>query len=133
MFFNLLLLFTLVPVIELTLLIKVGSHIGALPTVLIVIGTGIFGAYLARLEGLLLLQRIQTELNQGRMPAESLIDGFIILISGVLLITPGFLTDLLGFAGLIPFCRTLIKRWIKRKIEQAMREGRVITITPFRR
>lgn len=129
----LILLFTLVPVVELTVLIKVGQYIGAALTVGIVIFTGVTGAYLAKMQGLITLQRIQDEVNQGIMPADRLFDGMIILCSGILLITPGFITDLIGLMGLIPWTRNWFKRWLKRKIEDMIHQGRVVTITSFRR
>ena len=96
MLLRLLLLFTIVPLVELYLLIRLGTYIGAADTVAIVIGTGVVGGLLARSQGLAVVHRIRTELNQGRVPAESLFDGLLILISGAMLITPGLLTDGLG-------------------------------------
>lgn len=128
----LILLFTVLPAVELALLIKVGSIIGAGYTVLIVISTGVAGAYLARLQGFLTLRRIQEELNQGIMPADALFDGFLILCSGILLLTPGFLTDIIGFIGLFPFTRYLLKRWLKRKADEMIKQGKIITFTSFR-
>lgn len=128
----LILLFTIVPVVELFLLIKVGQVIGAWSTVSIVILTGVGGAYLAKMQGLITLAKIQEEVNQGIMPADKLFDGFLILCSGILLLTPGFLTDLLGFMGLIPWTRNLVKRWLRKKIEYIISQGRVLTITSFK-
>ncbi|MFC1703910.1 FxsA family protein [Candidatus Omnitrophota bacterium] len=128
----LILLFTVVPVVELFLLIQVGQYIGAFSTVAIVIITGVTGAYLAKLQGLITLYRIQEEINQGRMPADRMVDGVIILCSGILLLTPGFLTDLIGFMGLIPATRDLFKRWLQRKLQDMVRNGEVIEIKSFR-
>ena len=128
----LILLFTIIPVIELTLLIKVGQSIGAAYTISIVILTGVAGAYLAKLQGLITLRRIEEEVNQGRMPADRLFDGVVILCSGLLLLTPGFITDLIGFMGLIPITRGLFKRWLRGRIDDIISQGRVITITSFR-
>ncbi|MCP4652024.1 MAG: FxsA family protein [Candidatus Omnitrophica bacterium] len=124
----LILLFTLVPALELVLLIKVGSYIGLGATIAIVIFTGITGAYLAKLQGLLTLYRIQNDINRGVMPTDKVLDGVIILCSGLLLLTPGFITDGLGFVGLIPFTRNLLKAWFKYKIEGMVNRGQVITI-----
>ena len=124
----LILLFTLVPIVELALLIKVGQYIGVGYTLGIVIFTGVVGAYLAKMQGLFTLRRIQDDINQGRMPKDTLFDGVLILCSGILLLTPGFITDLIGFIGLIPFTRNLFKRWLKRKIEDMISHGKVITI-----
>jgi len=125
----LILLFTVVPVIELTLLIKVGEYIGAFYTVLIVVFTGVAGAYLTKIEGLATLFTIKNEVNQGNMPLDSLLDGFIILCSGLLLLTPGFITDILGFSGLIPFFRGIIKRKIKHKLESMVSSGQTINFS----
>jgi len=128
----LILLFTLIPVIELALLIRIGQHIGVGYTLGVVIFTGVTGAYLAKMQGLITLRRIQEEVNQGRMPADKLFDGVLILCSGILLLTPGFITDIIGFMGLIPLTRILFKRWLKRKIEDMISHGQVITISSFR-
>ena len=128
----LILLFTVVPVIELAILIKVGQYIGVSYTLGIVVITGVVGAYLAKLQGLLTLGRIQDDINQGIMPADRLFDGVLILCSGILLLTPGFITDLIGLMGLIPFTRRFFKRWLSRKIKNIISQGRVITITSFK-
>ena len=88
MFLRLFLLFTLVPLVELYLLITIGTYLGAGPTILLVLGTGMAGAYLARLEGWRTWRKIQTESQRGVTPANELIDGVLILAAGVLLITP---------------------------------------------
>ncbi len=124
----LILLFTIVPVIELALLIKIGKFMGVTYTLGVVIFTGVTGAYLAKMQGLITLRRIQDDVNQGQMPADKLFDGMLILCSGILLLTPGFITDLIGFMGLIPWTRNVFKRWLKRKIEDMINQGRVITI-----
>ena len=128
----LILLFTLVPVIELALLIKIGQFIGVAMTVWIVILTGVSGAYLTKMQGLLILRQIQEKVNQGIMPADQLFDGLIILCSGLLLITPGLITDVVGFLGLIPRVRNLLKLRLKRKIKQMIQQGQVITVTSFK-
>ena len=128
----LILIFITVPIVELALLIKIGQYIGVGYTILIVILTGVTGAYLAKMQGLLTLRRIEEDVNQGRMPADKMFDGVLILCSGILLLTPGFITDLIGFMGLIPLTRNLFKRWLKRKIEDMISQGRVITITSFK-
>ena len=116
MLLRLLLLFTIVPVLELALLIQVGEHFGVLPTVSIVLATGFAGAWLARSQGLLALRRLQRELATGSFPAEEILDGVIILAGAMLLLTPGFLTDLVGLAALVPGSRHLIKRILKRGV-----------------
>jgi UPF0716 protein FxsA len=122
MFIRLLLLFTFVPVLELVILLKVGAWIGVAPTIALILLTGIAGAYLARTQGLDLAMRIQRELNEGRLPAEELLDGAMVLVGGILLLTPGFFTDLCGFILLVPgtrqFCKKTVRLWMKRYIDQ---------------
>jgi UPF0716 protein FxsA len=122
---RLFLLFTIVPLVELYLLIKIGGAIGALSTILIVIGTALLGVYLARLEGLRTLRQINHSLSQGVLPAEELVDGLFIFTGGVLLITPGVLTDFLALLLLIPFTRTYIKRWLRRRFDRMAASGNV--------
>ena len=128
----LILLFTLVPLIELAILIKIGQYMGVAYTIGIVLLTGVVGAYLAKMQGLITLRRIQEDVNQGIMPADKMFDGVLILCSGILLLTPGLLTDIIGFMGLIPLTRNLLKRWIKAKVEDVISQGKVITITSFK-
>lgn len=122
MFIRLLILFTIVPVVELYVLLQVGGLIGAGPTIALILLTGIAGAYLARTQGFDLLRRIQGEMAQGRLPTGELLDGALVLVGGVLLLTPGFCTDLLGFSLLVPVTRAFIKRfarlWLQRMIER---------------
>jgi UPF0716 protein FxsA len=128
----LILLFTLVPIIELALLIKIGQYIGVFATLSIVIITGVLGAILAREQGLRTLKKIETEINSGVMPSEEILDGIMILCGGILLLTPGLITDMVGFLTLIPFTRSLIKKGLKKKIQKIVNEGRVISITSFK-
>ena len=123
MFFTkLLILFVIVPVTELYILIEVGKRIGSLATIGIIIFTGILGAYLVKNQGFMILKKIQNDLNDGIMPGDSLIQGAIILAGGILLLTPGFVTDTVGFIFLIPVSRNVIKKyllkWLKGKIEK---------------
>ncbi len=121
------LLFTIVPVIEIALLIKLGGWLGVLPTVAMVVGTGALGAWLARQQGLKALRAVQSEMASGRMPADALLEGILVLLGAVLLITPGVLTDLMGLALLIPPIRrvvcVLLRAW-------AMKRVRMVTISP---
>lgn len=125
MFIRLLILFTLVPIVELYVLIEIGSMIGTLPTIILIFLTGIAGAYLARMQGFSLLNRIQNEMNQGRMPRSELVDGAMILVGGVLLLTPGFCTDLLGFSLLIPVTRNIYKGWLVQWLEKKLASGQI--------
>jgi len=131
MFGYLILLFTLVPAIELMLLIEVGGAIGAGNTILIIVFTGVLGAYLARLQGFLVFQKIQNDLNRGVMPNSEMIDGLMILVGGIVLLTPGFITDALGFLLLIPWTRFLIKKWFTKRFESMIARGQISTSTPF--
>lgn len=119
---RLFLLFLIVPVIEIYLLLKVGSLIGAVPTVAILLAISFLGAWLVRHQGFLVLRRIQTELAQGHLPAAELLDGALILVGGVLLLTPGFFTDFLGIFFLFPPTRVAIKRmmgiWLQRRLSR---------------
>lgn len=121
MFFRLLLLFTLVPIIELYILIKIGTIIGPLPTLGIVIATALLGAYLVKIQGVLVLYRMREEVRHGRFPGNPLVDGFLILIAGALLITPGVLTDITGFLILWPATRRHTKKWLKKKLLKYLR------------
>ena len=103
-----------IPLVELYLIIEVGSHIGALWTVLLVVGTAVIGVQLLRLQGFNTLKRAQENMARGSMPAMEMMEGIILAVGGALLITPGFLTDTLGFLCLIPITRqALIRRFIK--------------------
>ena len=117
MLLKLFLAFTIIPIIEIYLLIEIGSMFGALTAVTLVILTGFLGAFLARMQGLQTLYRIQESLREGRMPSGELLDALLIVIAGLVLLTPGFLTDSAGFLLLIPATRNFIKYWLRRQIE----------------
>ncbi len=125
MFLKLFLAFTLIPVIELYLLIKVGSLIGAFNTILLVLFTGFFGAWLARLEGMNTMLKVRTSMHQGLMPAEELTDALIIFCAGVVLITPGLLTDAAGLLLLWPVTRKPIKKYLRKKFDQIIQNGHI--------
>jgi UPF0716 protein FxsA len=125
MFIRLLILFTLVPILELYVLLEIGSLIGTMATVALIFMTGIAGAYLARVQGFSLVNKIQSEMNQGRVPKGELLNGAMILVGGVLLLTPGFCTDLLGFSLLVPLTRDLYKGFIRRWMEKMMASGQI--------
>jgi len=117
------LLFTLIPLLELFLLIKIGNHIGALNAILLVLGAGISGAFLASAQGVRTFHRIQLNLSQGIMPGEEIIDGLLIFVAGVLLITPGLLTDVAALFLLIPYTRNIVKRMLRRKFDRMAAAG----------
>jgi len=118
MFLKLFLAFTLVPFIEIYLLIKIGAQIGAFNTILIVILTGLLGASLARLEGIKTMTKVRESLNRGDLPAEEMLDAMLIFVAGVVLLTPGFITDLTGLALLVPKARYWFKRWLRKKFDE---------------
>tara|TARA_R110002049_G_scaffold37043_3_gene117204 strand:+ start:2146 stop:2601 length:456 start_codon:yes stop_codon:yes gene_type:complete len=114
MFRSLFVLFLLVPLIEIYFLIKVGYMIGAGWTVFAVVGTAVLGASLLRIQGISTLQRAQVSMAQGEIPALAMLEAVALAFSGILLLTPGFVTDTLGFILLIPVVRqSLIKRVLK--------------------
>ena len=121
MLWKLILVLTIIPLVELYLLVKLTEATSFGVTLLVILGTGMLGAFLARMEGLRVLRRIQQEMAGLRLPADSLLDGVLILVAAALLITPGLLTDSVGFLLLFPPTRTVargvVKRWIKRKIQ----------------
>lgn len=118
MFFKLFLIFAVVPLIELGILIEIGSHIGVLNTITLVILTAVVGAYMVRQEGLGVLYRIQKNMNEGQFPADELINGAMILLAGALLLTPGVFTDIIGFLMVFPTSRNFIRKFITRYLEK---------------
>ena len=128
MFIRLLLLFTLVPVLEIYVLLQVGSVIGVIPTVLLILATGMAGAYLARSQGFQILTKIQNELQTGHLPTQELLDGAIILVGGVLLLTPGFCTDLAGIVMLIPGTRNWLKKVVGNWLQTQLANGKIVVI-----
>ena len=106
------LLFILMPIIEIAVLIQVGGSIGLIPTLLIIIATAIIGTFLLRQQGLATLTRARQRMSTGQLPAEQMMEGVLLLIGGVLLLTPGFVTDAFGLSCLFP----LTRRWMARKM-----------------
>ncbi len=98
-------LFLIIPLLEIAILIEIGKVVGAGYTILLVIGTAALGAALLRQQGVSTLVRVQQQLDQGHLPATELLEGLILLIAGALLLTPGFFTDIIGFAMLVPALR----------------------------
>ena len=96
------LLFLVIPVIEISLFILVGQNIGVWPTIAIVLATALIGATLVRRQGLQTLARLRTQVERNEMPAKTIAEGAAILVAGLLLVTPGFLTDTIGFSLLVP-------------------------------
>ncbi|MEX2119146.1 MAG: FxsA family protein [Pirellulales bacterium] len=117
MLWRLLLLFTVVPLVELALLLWLSDLTDWKLTVLVILATGLLGAALARRQGWRVWRRIQDELGQGRLPADSLQDGVLVMTAAALLVSPGLLTDLAGFLLLVPPVRGLVKRQFARRLK----------------
>lgn len=126
MLLRLLLLFTIVPFVELILLLWIADQTSWIFTVALVIFTGVVGAALARREGLRCIRDVRQRLNRGEVPAGSLVDALLIFIAGALLVTPGVLTDLAGFSLLAPPVRRRIKRYVTERIRARLR-----VVSPF--
>ena len=118
----LLLVFIVIPAVELFLILQIGGRIGLLATALTIIATGVLGVALARSEGLLTLERIRRALAEGRMPAAEIVDGLLILVAAAVLLTPGFLTDAVGLLILFPltrpFFRALVLTWLAKRMDR---------------
>lgn len=119
---KLFLLFTVVPLVELLLLVWLWSVTSLLFTLAVILVSGFVGAAMARREGMNVWMQGQREMAMGRFPADSMIDGVIVLVGGILLITPGILTDIVGFSTLVPPIRAVYRGWLKRNFR-----GRVTT------
>lgn len=128
MFIRLLFLFTLVPLIELFLLVKLGDVIGFWPTVALVVATGTMGAILTRMEGLRVFRQAQADFQHGRVPTERLLDGLLILIAGAVLLTPGLITDVLGFFLLVPPGRRMIRKLVSAAVARKFGSSRPTVI-----
>lgn len=111
----LLLLFLVVPFIELYVLIKVGSVLGVLNTIAVVLLVSAIGAWLVKREGLKTLRRIQSQLNELKVPTDELLDGGLIMLAGAFMLTPGFVTDMVAIALLLPPIRKIVRRQLKAR------------------
>ncbi len=120
-------LFIITPVVEMALLIEVGKRIGTLQTIVIIVVTGIAGASLAKSQGLRIMRDMKWSMHSGEMPHNHLIESVLILIGGALLITPGILTDVVGFVLVVPWTRRLIRERLKKyfmgRIDQIQIDG----------
>jgi len=108
-------LFLVVPTVEIYVLIKVGGIIGTLPTIFLIVFTAVLGALLLRYQGFVTLRNFQISLGGGRLPTLELMEGMVLLVAGALLLTPGFITDTLGFLCLVPPLRRGLIRWLLRR------------------
>ncbi len=113
------LLFVIIPIIEIYLLIEVGSRIGTINTILVIILTAALGTIMLRYQGLSTIARVQNSMQSGKLPASGLIEGLMLLVSGALLLTPGFFTDAIGFLCLIPAVRIPVAEYILQKAIQS--------------
>ncbi len=125
MVWKLFLLFTLIPLAELIVLIDLAGAIGLGATLGVVILTGALGAWAARTQGFYVVSRIQSEMAAGRLPGAGMVDGAMVLVGGVMLLTPGLLTDAVGFALMVPAVRGAIRIWLMKKCEKMIEQGRV--------
>lgn len=123
------LLLLVVPALEIWGLITVGGWIGPWPTVLLVIATGVVGGYLAKWQGLQALRLAQIQLRNNDLPGEAILDGICILCGGLLLLAPGFFTDVAGLVLLIPFTRGMMKHIIKKNLTRMMQSGTIVWIS----
>jgi UPF0716 protein FxsA len=124
MFFLFVALFILVPLVEFVVLVKVGSAIGLFPTVLIALGTAVLGVSLSRKQGFQVMHQIRQETASGHTPAQSLVEAVCILLAGLVLMTPGFVTDAIGFALLIPSVRRRLYGVLQETISLSVKNGR---------
>ena len=124
LFVTLLFLFIVIPAAELVLLMMLGVRIGWMPTLGLIVFTGILGATLARQQGLSILRKIQTEMQNGRPPALEMVEGALVVIGGMVLLTPGIITDGLGFALLVPGIRKFIANKIQKHFTESFRTGK---------
>jgi len=125
MLFKLILLFTVMPVIELFILIEMSKTINIWTTIGLVLLTGVAGAYLAKSEGKVIITRIKAELDQGSVPGNQLLNGLCVLIGGALLLTPGLITDILGLSLVFPGTREIYKVFIKKKFSKMIESGNI--------
>ncbi len=130
MFFKLLILFVLVPIAELALLIEIGKAIGTWPTIGIIVVTGIIGSYLLKWQGASTWRKFHQSLSRGGFPGDAIVEGVLILIGGAFLLTPGVVTDALGFILLIPPSRRLVVKAVKAYLKRKFDLDDLIVIEP---
>lgn len=118
-------LFIIIPAVEIYLLIEIGSFIGGFNTIAIVVITGFVGAALAKAQGLAVLSKVQGQLSRGVLPTDQIIHGLLVFGGGLLLLTPGFLTDILGLAMVAPGTRHIIVLWVKNIFQKGLETGNI--------
>lgn len=126
MFLYLLIIFIILPIVEISIFIQVGGFIGTFNTILIIFLTAAVGVYFVRQQGFRTFQKIGVELQNQQIPVQGMFDGLVILIAGILLVTPGFLTDIIGFLGLVPqtrvFLLTVVKNFFFQRYSNAQKQ-----------
>src|ERR687883_1107721 len=116
----LVLLFIVVPIVELFVIIQVGEAIGVLPTIALLIADSVLGSMLMRSQGRAAWRRFNTAIREGRIPHREVLDGVLVIFGGALLLTPGFLTDVLGLLFLLPPTRAVVRRLLVRRLALRM-------------
>ena len=111
---KLIFLFVLVPIVELYVLLEIGKKIGIFSTIAIIIITGITGAYLIKKQGFYILFRVKNQMNEGIIPTDNLFEGLLVIIGGIFLITPGIISDIIGFLLVIPQSRFIVFKFVKQ-------------------
>ncbi|RSL32964.1 membrane protein FxsA [Salibacterium salarium] len=122
------LLLIIVPALEIGVLILSGNTIGIWPTILLIILTGLLGAWLAKREGLETIRTAQLQMQNGEVPNSLVIDGICILIGGTVLLTPGFITDTIGFLLLIPYTRGMLKALLQKLFNKLLSNGNLVFV-----
>ncbi|MGH7445258.1 MAG: FxsA family protein [Longimicrobiales bacterium] len=120
----LILAFIALPVLELIVLMRIGSWLGLLPTLLLILTTGVVGAAVARSQGMQVLARMRGDLAEGKPPVNAVIDGVLIFAAGLLLVTPGVISDVMGILLLLPPTRALVRRLMASRMKQMIENGR---------
>lgn len=118
MFFKLFLMFTVIPFVEVTILLQLSKYLGVGSTIFMVLFSGILGAFFVRREGFSIWFKLQKELQEGQIPSDQIFNGILLLIAGIVLVTPGLLTDLLGYILIIPFTREAVKKIIVERVKK---------------
>ncbi|MBO2536913.1 FxsA family protein [Rummeliibacillus suwonensis] len=123
-----LMLLIAVPIVEIAVVLLSGKLIGAIPTLLLIVGTGVLGVYLAKTKGLNAFQQLKREIEKGRAPGDAIIDGVLTFIGSIVLILPGFISDIIGILLVIPITRKLFKPAIYYWLRKKMKNGQIILI-----
>lgn len=115
-------LFIVMPALEIGIFIAAGKAIGGLSTIILIIATGVLGAYLAKQQGLGVLNKVREQMSRGIPPGEALMEGLCVLVGGLLLLTPGFVTDMTGLFLILPWTRNMLKpfliKWMRNRINR---------------